>query len=375
MKTGLGCTALARSHLSGHSDGIAIYTAKLREHLASMEVGPILPVVFGSRLAAGIPGCYTLPLSYPTSVGIAAISGFPFAGSSALERRIDIFHATDHHIPKLRKVPVVATIMDVIGLRHPEWVRSKMRAVKNRVFREATTWAEHIITISEFSADDISDCLGIPRVKITAIPLGVEDAYFEVVSESKRAKTLERYGIRPGYFLFVGTLQPRKNLLRLLDAHASLGKALREAHPLIVVGQDGWQTKELIPALAKLEESGFGKWLKYVPKDDIFSLLQSAHAMVFPSLYEGFGLPVLEGFASRIPVIASNTTSIPEVAGDAAILVDPMSVQAIADAMRNLIDSPELREAIIQRGLARARQFDWSSTAAKTHAVYQSLSA
>jgi glycosyltransferase involved in cell wall biosynthesis len=375
MKLGLGCTALARSQLSGHADGIAIYTAKLREHLASMEANAILPVVFGSHYGAGMPGCYTLPLPYPMSAGMASLSGLPFAGTRALEQRIDLFHATDHHIPKLRNVPVVATIMDVIGLRHPEWVRSRMRGLKNRVFSKAATWAEHIITISEFSADDISDCLRISRANITAIPLGVDEEYFAPVSEGKRGATLKKYSIQPGYFLFIGTLQPRKNLLRLLEAHACLGQSLREAYPLVVIGQDGWQTEEVLPALARLEETGCGKWLRYVPRDDVFSILQSAHAMVFPSLYEGFGLPVLEGFASGIPVIASNTTSIPEVAGDAAILVDPMSVEAIADAMLRSVDMPELREASIAKGLARARQFAWATTAARTHAVYQSLTA
>lgn len=371
MRIGIGCSVLAKGLRSGHLDGIGVYTAELIKSFEKSEgVKDLRRVVFGSQLASASSEYRVLPVRYSVSVLLSAASGLPFRGSSALEHDVDLFHATDHHIPKLRHTPVIATVMDVIGMRHPEWVNPTLRTLKNHLFTKATSWAQHLITISEFSASDISDCLGIDRSKITSIPLGVDEQYFQTVPESEKNSVLTRYGLRPGYFVFVGTLQPRKNVSRIIAAHATLPEAMRRQHPLVVVGQNGWRTDELLHELAALEASGFGRWLQYVPRADIFSVLQAAHALVFPSLYEGFGLPVLEAFASRIPVITSNTTSLPEVAGDAATLVNPESIDSIADAMKASITNDHERPIVIEKGIAQARRFTWQQTAELTLAAY-----
>lgn len=374
MIAGIGCTFLAKGLRTGHPDGIGIYTAELLKAFhQNSHPGQFERVIFGSHLKRFLPGALALPVRYPLAVLGAAATGLPFARSNALAEKIDIFHATDHHIPKLGRTPVVATVMDVIGLRHPEWVNPSLRALKNMLFAKATTWAQHVITISDFSAQDIASCLKIPRAKITSIPLGVDPKYFDIVEDGHRSTVLSRYGLRPGYFVFVGTLQPRKNISRIVAAHAALPASLRKLHPLVIVGQKGWLADGLIDELAQLESSGCGRWLRYVPQDDIFSILQAAHALVFPSLYEGFGLPVLEGFASRIPVITSNTTSLPEVAGDAGILVNPESTEHIADAMLRTVDDESSREILIQKGLDQARRFTWDETARRTMAIYRSM--
>lgn len=374
MKAGIGCTVLARSRATGHGDGISVYTEQLLQHIAVSPQAPELqPVVFGSALGAALPGARILPLPYPAAVGLSAVTGLPFPGNAGLAAELDVFHATDHHIPRLKGVPVVATIMDVIGQRHPEWVNPRLRSLKNRLFRMASGWAEHVVTISDFSADDISACLGIRRERITSIPLGVDEAFHRRVPEAEKQAVLARYGLAPGFFLFVGTLQPRKNVERLLAAHGTLPPALRKAYPLVIVGQDGWRTDHLRPGLAALEAGGCGRWLRYVPRADLFALLQSAHALVFPSLYEGFGLPVLEAFASRLPVVTSGTTSLPEVAGDAALLVDPASVEEIAHAMTRMCEDAALRASLVERGSARAAEFTWRRTAERTAAVYRAF--
>ncbi len=179
MRLGIGCTALARSLVSGHADGIGHYTKELLGNFNCADgLRPAMPVVFGRRLARALPDSFALPLPYPLAAGMAAFSGFPFAGASSLEQQIDVFHAPDHHIPKLGRVPVVATIMDVIGLRHPEWVNPSLRRMKNHVFRRATGWAQRIVTISDFSAEDIRECLNIAPGKIVSIPLGVDESFF-----------------------------------------------------------------------------------------------------------------------------------------------------------------------------------------------------
>ncbi len=363
---------LARSKATGHGDGISVYTGELlKSFAADPACRGVVQVVFGSALANAIPTAHAMPLSYPPAAVLAAATHLPFPGSNALQAGIDLFHATDHHIPRLGRTPVIATLMDVIGLRHPEWLNPRLRTLKNLLLRKTTTWAERYITISDFSADDISDCLSIPREKIVSIPLGVDEQFFSPVPSQTREAVIESYGLRPGYFLFVGTLQPRKNVRRVVQAHASLPVEIRLRHPLVIVGQNGWRTDDLLPALSAMESEGRGRWLKYVARNELFSLLQSARALVFPSLYEGFGLPVLEAFASRIPVVTSNTTSLPEVAGNAALLVDPLSVDAIAHAMSQLASDQLLCDSLIDAGVRRAREFTWQQTARKTWAVYE----
>lgn len=374
MRLGIGCTALARGQLSGHVDGIGTYTTELLKYGPSQhsEESP-LRVVFGKKFAVAMPSSHALPMVYSAAAATAALTGLPFLGAGKLESKIDLFHATDHYIPKLRHTPVVATIMDVIGIRHPEWVNPSLRHFKNALFKKAVGWADQIITISDYSASDITDWLGNRAPKITTIPLGVSEDYFRIVSADIKVQTLAKYDLQPGYFIAVGTLQPRKNVTRMIQAHALLPVAMRQRHPLVVVGQNGWRTDELMVTLAQLEAEGFGRWLKYVPRQDLFALLQSAQALVFPSLYEGFGLPVLEGFASGIPVITSNTTSLPEVVGDAAIVVNPLSVEEISHAMLQMIEQPETRSSLIRKGLVQAEKFTWQQTAQRTQDVYRGM--
>ncbi|MBP9830867.1 MAG: glycosyltransferase family 4 protein [Polaromonas sp.] len=382
MRLGLGCTALARGRLSGHVDGIGVYTSELLKYvnssagLTNADHGvnnQVQCTVFGKKYGAALPTACTLPMVYSAAAATSAAIGLPFLGAASLERQIDLFHATDHYIPKLRNTPVVATIMDVIGIRHPEWVNPSLRSFKNALFRKTVGWADQIITISNYSAADIADWLGAQAPKITAIPLGVSVDYFKSIAQEDKNNVLNQYQLRPGYFISVGTLQPRKNVERIIQAHALLPSSVRTEHPLVVVGQNGWRTDDLIQSLSQLEQDGYGRWLKYVPRKDIFALLQSAHALVFPSLYEGFGLPVLEGFASGIPVITSNTSSLPEVAGEAASLVNPNSVEEIAQAMLQLVEQTDLRNALIQKGLLQVNKFSWAETARLTSDVYREM--
>ncbi len=382
MRLGLGCTALARGRLSGHVDGIGVYTSELLKYvnssagLTNADHGvnnQVLCTVFGKKYGAALPTACTLPMVYSAAAATSAAIGLPFLGAASLERQIDLFHATDHYIPKLRNTPVVATIMDVIGIRHPEWVNPSLRSFKNALFRKTVGWADQIITISNYSAADIEDWLGAQAPKITAIPLCVSEDYFKPIAQEDKNSVLNQYQLRPGYFISVGTLQPRKNVERIIQAHALLPSSVRTEHPLVVVGQNGWRTDDLIQSLSQLEQDGYGRWLKYVPRKDIFALLQSAHALVFPSLYEGFGLPVLEGFASGIPVITSNTSSLPEVAGEAASLVNPNSVEEIAHAMLQLVEQADLRNTLIQKGLLQVNKFSWAETARLTSDVYREM--
>ena len=377
MKIGLSCTVWAGGERAGHLDGIGTYSRALWNGLSDItqHTGDSLsPYAFGRDLphmACGTPK--QLAERFPVHALLSGILKLPLANSRAIAQDVDLFHATDHHIPRIAGVPTVATIMDVIPMLHPEWIKNDLRSLKSWLFKTAILKADHIITISEYSKQDMVEHLKIAPERISVTPLGVEPVYFERIADQQKDAVLNKHGLKPGFFLFVGTLQPRKNLPRILQAFKQLPEAVRKEHPLVIVGRDGWNNEELLPQLAQLEQQGEGRWLSYLPQAEVMALLQSAGALVFPSLYEGFGLPVIEAFAAQCPVIASNSTSVPEVAGDAAWAVDPYSVESISAAMQDLLNQPERREEKIQRGLQRARQYTWQECARQTLEVYRKV--
>lgn len=379
MQIGLGCTVWAAGTRAGHLDGIGVYTSALWQSLNdSVADGKsdthFKPYAFGRDLPdmpCGKP--QQLAESYPVQALLSGILKLPLPNSAAIRRDVELFHATDHHIPRIRGVLTVATVMDLIPVLHPEWIKQDLHRLKSWLFINSIRQADHVITISEHSKQDMVEHLGIAAERISVTPLGVDPVYFERIESNQRDAVLHKHGLTPGFFLFIGTLQPRKNLPRLLQAFEQLPAATRKAHPLIIVGRDGWSNEDLLPQLQALEQRGEGRWLSYLPQSEVLALLQSAGALVFPSLYEGFGLPVIEAFAAQCPVIASNTTSLPEVTGDAAWSVDPYSVQSIANAMLAVLPPSDLRQEKIRSGLIRAQQYTWQECARQTLDVYRKV--
>ena len=188
------------------------------------------------------------------------------------------------------------------------------------------------------------------------VPLGVNPRWFAPPAAGDLTRVRAVHDLPEAYFLFVGTLQPRKNLARVVRAHASLPKALRRAFPLVLVGRMGWGVDDLNRLLAAADSTEVC-WLRYLPDAHLLPVVHQARALVFPSLCEGFGLPVVEAFAAGLPVITSNTSALPEVAQDAALLVDPTDGEAIADAMRRLAEDAALATRLRDKGLIRARDF------------------
>lgn len=378
MRVGFGVTSLLRGLQSNQVDGIGVYTQHLLDQLATTKLD-IEAICFGycarpKEVSHFLPvpeRCFPVP--YQVGAVCSLLTALPFPGTNTLRTKFNLFHAPDHHIPQLRGIPVVATIMDAIPLAHPEWASARLRFAKNFAFRRMARSAQQIITISEFSKADIVHYFGIPPERISMNYLGVDATIAEPVAPEKKASVLARYGLRPGFFIFVGTIQPRKNVDRVIEAHRQLPEVVQKDCPLVIVGRNGWGMDALLPELKVLEISGRGRWLNNVPDEELHALLQSARALVYPSLYEGFGLPVLEGFAAGLPVISSNTTSIPEVAGDAALLVDPNRTDEIADAMLRVAEDDALAADLVKRGRQRLKGFTWEETARQTLAVYQQV--
>lgn len=361
---------LCRGLAKGGIDGIGNYTRALLSHLDAAQDLHVVPYSY-LNLEGVLSERQILPVGrFEPQALYSILSGaaFPLA-SHALGGKVDLVHATDHLIPSLRRTPVVATLMDAIPLAHPEWVSYRFKRIKNALWRRSACWADHVITPSTHAKQELTTWFGIPEQRISVTPLGVDERWFHAPLPSIRDAVRRRHGLPDTFFLFVGTLQPRKNLGRVIAAHRSLSTALRRDVPLVVVGRAGWGCDAEVAILTD-GDAGALRWLRHVPDDDLLALVSTAAALVFPSLHEGFGLPVLEAFAAGTPVITSTTTSLPEVAGDAAWLLNPLETHAIAEAMLGLIESTTLANTLRDKGRARATQFSWAQTAAMTAAVY-----
>lgn len=373
MKVAFGVSVLARCTRQGGIDGIGTYT---RELMAAMpESVALQPYIFDLPASAWVGEVPAVSLGSFRQQALAAfLPWMDFTqGRSALGGGINLVHASDHLVPRLPGIPTVATIFDAIPLSHPEWVRYRFKSLKNELWRRTAFWAQHVITISEYSRQEITSHFRIPEDRITAIPLGVGAQWFVPVEQTQEAAVRSHYRLpKDCYFVCVGTLQPRKNIGRLLAAHANLPEHVQRECPLIIVGKPGWGCEDVVSRLTGGQLKHV-RWLGHLPDAELQVVIKCATALVFPSLHEGFGLPVLEAFAAGVPVVTSNTTSIPEVAGDAALLIDPLRIDELSDAMLRIIENPGLAGQLRARGRERVRGFTWQACAEKTLRVYESM--
>ncbi len=367
MRIALGVTVLENGRASGGTDGIGRYTQELAAALA--QRGSVNVERF--RYAPGLADIDVGRFSSQALWSLAGGRSFPTM-QRALTGRVDLVHATDHLIPRLRRLPVVATIMDAIPLAHPEWVAYRLKTLKNSFWARSVRWATHVITISEHSREQIQDFFRVPGERISVVPLGVDQRWFTPCDALAAARVRQHYRLPERFFVFIGTLQPRKNLARIIRAHQSLPGSMQRDIPLLIIGRQGWGCDTELELLRDVDPQR-QRWLNYVAEPDLKPLLQQSTALVFPSLHEGFGLPVLEAFGAGVPVLSSNTTSLPEVAGKAALLVDPLSQDAIAAGMRDLVENESLRASLVTAGRIRAEKFTWERTAAMTESVYEML--
>jgi alpha-1,3-rhamnosyl/mannosyltransferase len=243
----------------------------------------------------------------------------------------------------------------------------------NRFFERGIKRANHIITDADFIRQEFIQHFNYPADRVTAIPLGVSKS-FSSYSQEETSVTLLKNNLKHGeYILAVGTLEPRKNLNVAIDAFLLLPKDLRQQYPLVIAGSKGWLLGELEKKIDSLIKSGEIKLIGYVHQDELPHVIAGALTLVFPSIYEGFGLPPLEAMASGVPVIASNSSSIPEVVGDTGILLNSNDTQGFADAMQSLIEDPQRRAILSQKALERSKQFTWEKCALSTLEVYKKV--
>ena len=269
----------------------------------------------------------------------------------------DIFHATKLLHPP-RRPRLTATLHDMTCWLLPEFHQPANISAEKRFAEYIWKRADGLIAVSENTRRDAVQCLGLNPETIRVIYPGVAEPYFQADSG---AAARSKYGLRRPYGLYVGTIEPRKNLERLLDAWRDLSASVRQEFDLVLAGPEGWKSAE---TLARLRSPATGvRYLGYVPESDLPGLTAGATAFVYPSLYEGFGFPVAQAMAAGVPVITSNLSSLPEVAGGAAVLIDPRSTNELRDALYLLLTSPSKRTQMADAGKIEAQRFRWETCA------------
>lgn len=277
----------------------------------------------------------------------------------------DVLLATSWKVPAACRLPLVFVVYDLTFLSHPacHTVDNRIHSLEGTL--RAVVGGATFVAISEATARELHRHLDVPRDAVEVVYPGVEPGFRPEDADSVEQRLRNRFGLRPGYVLAVGSLEPRKNLERLIEAHGHLDDDIRRRHPLAVVGGGGWHNESLEKALTEAEGRGDVQRLGRVRGEDLATLYNGAAVFAYPSLAEGFGLPVLEAMACGTAVLTSNRSSMPEVAGDAGRLVDPEDTRNIHDTLRQLLTDDAERQRLEETGLRRSQSFSWAESARK----------
>ena len=297
----------------------------------------------------------------------------PLTLSRELRRnRVDVLHV-QFTAPPFAPCPVVVSIHDLSFEHLPETFKFRSRAQLRLTVRRSARKAARVIALSEHGRSDIIDTYGLSRDRVDVIPLAAPSHFGPVTDERELQRVRQTYGIEGDYILSVGSIQPRKNLKRLFAAYSRLHEAQPKGKlaQLVVVGKCAWLYEETLRAINELKLSKSVILTGYVPESDLPALYSGAACFVYLSYFEGFGLPPLEAMKCGTPVIVGNRTSLPEVVGDAGVLVNPFSVDEIAAAIKRVLANSDFQSKLRVKGLERAGLFDWRETARQTLAVYE----
>jgi glycosyltransferase involved in cell wall biosynthesis len=289
-----------------------------------------------------------------------------------LFHRIDVVHSLHYTFPLLCPARRVVTLHDMTHTLYPE-MHTRGRTIAMSTFAKlALRRAEGVLFVSNSTRKDAERLFGQGRNLRAVTPLAVDHAVFDDIDPTAIDGSLTRIGIDRPYILFLGTLEPRKNVERLVHAFDSLGPEYSNFR-LIVAGKPGWHYEAALEAIENSPNKARIQRIGYVAPEDKAPLIAGCELLVYPSLYEGFGLPVLEGMAAGVPVITSNASSMPEIAGEAAVLIDPYSTEQIAAAIGSILSDENLRQRLRRAGKAQAAKFSWEKTASLTCAAYREL--
>lgn len=296
----------------------------------------------------------------------------PLTLSAELRRnRVDVLHV-QFTAPPFSPCPVVVSIHDLSFEHLPQTFKRRSRMQLRLTVRRSARNAAQVIALSEHARADLIATYNLQPEKVNVVPLAAPDAFAPVRDDNELQRVRQIYGIDRDYILSVGSIQPRKNLRRLIEAYYLLRQQQPEGKlpQLVLVGKNAWLYDETLQSL-KDRDLGSIVLTGYVPEADLPALYSGALCFIYPSYFEGFGLPPLEAMKCGAPVIVGNKTSLPEVVGDAALMIDPFDVGAIAAAIQRVITDSDFRSELRVKGMQRAKQFDWKETARRTLAVYE----
>lgn len=285
---------------------------------------------------------------------------------------MDVLHSPDFIPPFRRHCKSVITIHDLNFLLYPHFLTPESASYYGQI-DQAVRNCDHIIAVSESTKRDIVRLTGAPESKITVVYEAANPIYRPLQDKRLCQQVKEKFHIHNDYILFVSTIEPRKNVPTLLMAYKQLLDNYHADVSLLLGGEKGWLFDEVFALVEKLGLHGRARFLGRVSPEDLLGLYNAARLLVHPAFYEGFGLPPLEAMACGTPVVASNTSSLPEVVGDAALLVDPTDVDGMAVAMWRVLSDETLRQQMIEKGLKRARLFSWRKAALETLEIYRRL--
>ncbi len=360
--------------------GIGRYTFELAKHLNNAPDVEQLRFFAGNRFVNTLPNVSPsvshdirrILLKSRLAVGLFRTTSQMLRQRALRGYNDFVFHGPNFYLPPFDG-PRVSTFHDLsmftwANCHPPERVRYMQAEIELSLKR-----ADMLVTDSEFTRHEVANYFGWPLEKIRSIPLA-SSPDFRPRSLNETSETLRKYGMSyDGYTLYAGTIEPRKNLQALFDAYLLLPHKTRAQWPLVIAGYRGWNSDELHNHMEVAQHEGWLKYLGYVPSDDLPLLFSSARLFVFPSLYEGFGLPVLEAMASGVPVVCSNASSLPEVSGGAAAMCDPDDVETMATLINTGLEDEYWRAEAKAKGLLRAVDFSWNRCADETAEVYRDV--
>lgn len=286
--------------------------------------------------------------------------------------KIDLLHSPSQVALRSSATRSILTIHELTYLIHPEFL-SKHKYLYYRYFVPISIYkTDKIIAVSENLKKDILRFFRVPQDKIEVICCGVDEIYRPVEKNIAKNEVRQRFGIYDDYILYVGTIEPKKNLKRLIEAYFFLRKDTNR-YKLVIAGPKGWLYNEIYKTIKRLNIDNDIIFTGHLYSSDLLFLYNAASVFVYPSLYEGFGLPVVEAMACKTPVVTSNTPALREVAEEAAIFVDPLDTKSLSKSITEVLENPSLQENLIARGLKRARQFSWEEAAQRTLKLYMQV--
>ncbi len=365
MKVGVDARALSRP-----LTGIGRYTLEMCRALSKLEHVELYlysPDQIADGCLRGLDACRVRTKNFSNGILRQFWSGY-YLPSWAGEDGVDVFWGPAHRLPSglPKNIPRVVTIHDLVWKMAPETMRSVTRMLESYLSPRSIQRSDQVVADSVSTAMALSEQYGVPADRVDVIPLGTKQAV-----ESRPPELLVRYGIDRRFILFVGTREPRKNLHRLLTAYSELGQPTRDSVMLVIAGGGGWGDMRLDEWIADLGVADHVRVLGYTDQHTLETLYANALFLTMPSLYEGFGLPLVESMSYGVPVLTANNSSMPEVAGDAGLLVDAADVESIRSGLKRMIEDDALRNEFAVNAKRRAARFSWDSSARQLIRVFE----